>query len=198
MEKLSREFYLRDTVTVARELLGMRLVFIDGQDNRLAVEINETEAYTGVSDKACHAYGDKRTARTEALYLAGGHAYIYFIYGMYYMLNVVTEPEGSPCAVLLRGAIPAEGHDMIARNRFGINYASLDARRKKSLLDGPGKLCSGLGLTKEQNKLDLLGDRLFIERPDMSPSFAIGVSKRIGIDYAEEAVHYPYRFFQQR
>ena len=194
MERLERGFYLRDTVTVARELLGKQLVHrVDGR--KLAVEITETEAYTGLTDKACHSYGGRRTSRTQVLYLPGGHAYIYLIYGMYNLFNVVTEGEDSPCAVLIRGAKPVEGHDAIAGLRYGKAYADLAGRQIKSLLDGPGKLCTGLGLTRAHNALDLLGDSLYLCNGNPAP-FRIGVSKRIGIDYAEEAADFPYRFYQ--
>ena len=102
MKKLEREFYNRDTVQVARDLLGKRLVRVwDG--TALVCRITETEAYVGRCDKACHAYGYRRTPRTETLFAPPGTAYIYLIYGMYHCLNFVTEPEGEPCAVLIRG-----------------------------------------------------------------------------------------------
>lgn len=102
MEKLTRDFYNRDTVTVARDLLGNYLVrVLDGET--LVCRITETEAYVGRCDKACHAYGYKRTARTETLFAKPGTAYIYLIYGMYNCLNFVTEPEGEPAAVLIPG-----------------------------------------------------------------------------------------------
>lgn len=195
MDKLKREFYLRDTVTVARELVGKRLAY-QSDYGLLMVEITETEAYTGVEDKACHSYGGRSTPRTQVLYLPGGHSYIYLIYGMYYLLNVVTEEAENPCAVLLRGARPVEGADQIAVNRFGKPYGKLTARQRASLLDGPGKLCNGLGLTKAHNALDLLGDTLYCCDAPPLPASAIGVGKRIGIDYAEEAADFPYRFFR--
>lgn len=117
--------------------------------------ITETEAYIGPIDKACHAYGGRRTARTETLYARPGTAYIYFIYGMYHCLNFVTEPEGTPCAVLIRGAKAVENGDIIAENRFGRKLAELTAYQRRNFLNGPGKLCRGLALTREQNGLDL-------------------------------------------
>lgn len=108
MEKLTRDFYNRDTVTVARDLLGNYLVrVLDGET--LVCRITETEAYVGRCDKACHAYGYKRTARTETLFAKPGTAYIYLIYGMYNCLNFVTEPEGEPAAVLIRGLEAVSG-----------------------------------------------------------------------------------------
>ncbi len=104
MEPLTREFYDRDTVEAARDLLGKLLERELPGGERLICRITETEAYVGRMDKACHAYGYKRTPRTETLFAPPGTAYIYLIYGMYHCLNLVTEPEGEPCAVLIRGA----------------------------------------------------------------------------------------------
>lgn len=193
MEKLKRSFYLEDTVSVAKNLLGKQLVHIvDGRI--LAVTITETEAYTGINDKACHSYGGRHTGRTEVMYHLGGYSYIYLIYGMYYLFNIVTEQEGNPCAVLIRGGEVSEGHDEIAQNRFGKNYSELTPRQIKTLLDGPGKICTGLSLTKAQNGVDLSGDALFIRKGNIS-GFEIAVDKRIGIDYAQEDAELPYRFF---
>lgn len=192
MNKLSRDFYQRDAVTVARELLGKRLVhMVDGEP--LIVEITETEAYAGVNDKACHAYGGRRTARTEVLYQPGGYSYIYLIYGMYYLFNVVVEPKDSPCAALIRGARVVEGHDSVALRRTGKPYNQLTPRQHSALLDGPGKFCSGLALSKQQNSLDLLGEQLYLCEGTGAP-FTVETTKRIGIDYAEEDADLPYRF----
>ena len=118
MEKLGRDFFDRDTVEVARDLLGKILVRrVDGMT--LSGRITETEAYVGRMDKACHAYGYKRTARTETLFAPPGTAYIYLIYGIYHCLNFVTEREGEPSAVLLRGLEPVDGAAEMARRRFG-------------------------------------------------------------------------------
>ena len=102
MARLSRDFFDRDTLTVSRELLGKYLCRRLESGELLALRLTETEAYIGRRDKACHAYNYRRTPRTETLFMAPGHAYIYFIYGMYHCLNFVTEPEGEPSAVLLR------------------------------------------------------------------------------------------------
>ena len=172
MKKLEREFYNRDTVQVARDLLGKRLVRVwDG--TALVCRITETEAYVGRCDKACHAYGYRRTPRTETLFAPPGTAYIYLIYGMYHCLNFVTEPEGEPCAVLIRGLEAVEGEALIARNRFGVSPAEMTAYQKKQFLNGPGKVCRGLMLTRTQNGLDLTGDELYVldagEAPDIIP-----------------------------
>lgn len=195
MEKLPREYFDRDTVQVARDLLGQYLVRVLPDGTPLVCRITETEAYVGRMDKACHAYNYRRTARTQTLFDQPGTAYIYLIYGMYHCLNFVTEPEGEPCAVLIRGAKPVKNADIIAENRFGRKYQDLSADQRKHFLDGPGKLCMGLSLTRAQNGLDLLGDELYLS-PGISPKpQEIQVGKRIGIDYAQEAVDFPWRFW---
>ena len=193
MGKLGREFFDRDTVAVARDLLGKYLVRREG-DLVLAGRIVETEAYVGRMDKACHAYGYKRTPRTETLFARPGTAYIYLIYGMYHCLNFVTEGEGEPAAVLLRGLEPALGAEEMARRRFGKDLGALTPYQKKHFLDGPGKACRALGLTRAQNGLDLTGEALFLW-DDGSPTPEFHTGKRIGIDYAQEAVDFPWRFY---
>lgn len=195
VKKLTQEFFAGDTLTVARELLDKRLVrVIDGRP--LTLRITETEAYIGRLDKACHAYGYKRTARTETLFAPPGTAYIYLIYGMYHCLNFVTEATGEPAAVLLRAGesvSPADA-DAMARNRFGCNTEKMSPYQRKNFLNGPGKLCKALKLTKAQNGLSLLGDELYVLDSGDTPE-NIHIGKRIGIDYAEEAVDFPWRFW---
>lgn len=202
--KLTREFYDRDTCLVARELLGKYLVRV--QDGiPLVLRITETEAYIGRTDKACHAYNYRRTQRTETLFAPPGTAYIYLIYGMHHCLNFVTEPEGEPAAVLIRGGQVRGGLDFICRNRFGKSPGELSAYQKKNFLNGPGKLCKALALTREQNGMSLLGEELYVcddladlgldtPEEDRLP-LDIQTSKRIGIDYAEEAVDFLWRYF---
>ena len=155
MEILTKDFYNRDTLAVARDLLGRELVraLEDGTETRC--RITETEAYIGRVDKACHAYNYRRTARTETLFAPPGTAYIYLIYGMYHCLNFVTEEEGEPAAVLIRGAVPVTNGDIIAENRFGRKMEAMTSYQRKNFLNGPGKLCEGLALTRAQNGLDL-------------------------------------------
>lgn len=199
MEKLSREFYNRDTVQVAQELLGKYLVRrLEGE--LLIGQITETEAYIGRIDKACHAYNYLRTSRTEILFAPPGHAYVYLIYGMYDCLNLVTEPEGEPAAVLLRGIKPVYHPELMCRLRYGKEPEELTPYQKKNFSNGPGKLCRALGVTRALNGADLLGEELFVcsALPELglllaSPTFHSG--PRIGIDYAEEAVHFPWRFW---
>lgn len=193
MGKLERDFFARDTLTVARELLGKYLVRM-WRGVPLAGRITETEAYIGRCDKACHAYGYRRTPRTETLFARPGTAYIYLIYGMYHCLNFVTEAEGEPAAVLLRGLEPAAGVAQMSLNRFGKALEALTPYQRKHFLDGPGKLCRALDLTRAQNGLDLCGGELFLwDSGEPRPVFHTG--PRVGIDYAQEAVHFPWRFY---
>ena len=204
MARLPREFYDGDTVQVAQHLLGKYLVRRLG-DTFLAGRITETEAYVGRCDKACHAYNYRRTARTETLFLGPGHAYIYLIYGMYHCLNFVTEPEGEPAAVLIRAGEPLAGAETMARLRYG--YKPLTAYRRKNFLNGPGKLCKALSLTREQNGLDLVtGADLFVcDGPGdiglpcpVLPPERMRSGPRIGVDYAGEARDYPWRFWLEK
>lgn len=203
MAKLFRDFYDRDTCTVARELVGKYLV--RRLDNQLLVcRITETEAYIGRCDKACHAYQYRRTQRTETLFAAPGTVYLYLIYGMYHCLNLVTEAEGEPAAVLLRGGHACWNAEQIARLRFGKGLGELSAYQRKNFLNGPGKLCKGLSLTRSENGLDATEDALFVctsladlglpPEPQKIPT-EIHVGKRIGIDYAQEAIDFPWRFY---
>ena len=195
MKSLPRSFYDRDTLTVARELLGQHIVRIRPDGTELVCRITETEAYIGPIDKACHAYGYRRTPRTETLFAPPGTAYIYLIYGMYHCLNFVTEAEGEPCAVLIRGALPVKNADIISENRFGCKMEEQTAYQRKHFLDGPGKLCRGMELTRAQNGLDLLGGELYVTPGSPPHPEQIRVGKRIGIDYAQEAVDFPWRFW---
>lgn len=195
MEPLPKSFYDRDTVEAARALLGQYLVRSLPDGTELICRITETEAYVGRMDKACHAYGYKRTPRTETLFAPPGTAYIYLIYGMYHCLNFVTEPEGEPSAVLIRGVQAVQNGDIIAKNRFGRKMEALTSYQKKNFLNGPGKLCKGLLLTRNENGLDLTNKTggLYV-CPGPSPK-EIFVGKRIGIDYAQEAIDFPWRFW---
>ena len=198
MARLFADFYARDTLTAARELVGCCLVReLDGQ--RLACRILETEAYVGAVDKACHAYGGRRTARTATLYAPPGTIYVYLIYGMYHCLNLVTEPEGTASAVLIRGAEPLLGLDRMAENRWGCPWSSVPPARRRLLMDGPGKLCRALGITRRENGLPAENGALYVcdslpGFPDIREELAIETTKRIGVDYAEEAADFPWRF----
>ena len=203
MAILSQEFYNRDTVEVAKDLLGKYMVR-RLNDKFLVGRITETEAYIGRCDKACHAYNYRHTERTDPLFMAPGHAYIYLIYGMYHCLNFVTEPEGEPAAVLIRSVEPVHGIDTIRQLRFGDK--PLTPYRLKNFLNGPGKVCAGFMLTRAENRCSLLSDVLFLcdspadvglPCPDL-PKETMRSSPRIGIDYAEEARDFPWRFYLQK
>jgi DNA-3-methyladenine glycosylase len=170
IHKLGREFYLRPTIKVAHDLLGKFLVYKSGQ-NLLSARLVEVEAYIGENDPACHAAVGK-TKRNKVMYGPGGFSYIYFIYGMYYCLNVVTENEDVPAAVLIRAAEPVEGIELMRQR-----YDKPDANK---LTNGPGKLCKAFNLTRKDNGLDLNGDKLYLENRGHKVS-KIERSQRIGI-----------------
>ena len=194
---LTQAFYNRATVEVARDLLGKHLVRVLDDGTELVCRITETEAYVGRMDKACHAYGYKRTPRTETLFAPPGTAYIYLIYGMYHCLNFVTEPEGEPSAVLIRGAKAVKNADIIAENRFHCKTADMSPYQRRNFLNGPGKLCKALKLTREQNALPLTVAESGLYVCDGPAPGQIFSGKRIGIDYAEEAVDFPWRFWTE-
>ena len=203
MASLTAAFFDRDTLTVARELLGKYLVRRQEDGTALVCRLTETEAYVGAVDKACHAYGGRRTQRTETLYAAPGTAYVYFIYGMHHCLNFVTEAEGVASAVLIRGAVPVAGVDAICRNRFGVMEKDLTAYQRKNLLNGPGKLCRGLAVTRALNGLPPGSGALWLwdSLPELGLApcrpAAVRTGRRIGIDYAEEAADFPWRFWTE-
>ncbi|TCK90625.1 DNA-3-methyladenine glycosylase [Natranaerovirga hydrolytica] len=194
MEKLTKSFYERDTLTVAQDLLGKLLVReIDGE--KLICQITEVEAYIADIDKACHAYGGKKTERTKVMFGPAGYAYVYLIYGMYHCLNVVTEAEGTPCAVLIRGVKPIKNIEKMSVLRYGKKYNELNAYQRKNFSNGPGKLCKALQITKKENKMDLLSDALYICKENEIINYDIKKGKRINIDYAEEAKDFLWRFY---
>ncbi len=179
MQSLSSSFYQRSTKQIAKDLLGKILVRkYKGKEYR--ARIVETEAYLGIKDKACHSFGDKKTPRTASMYLEGGHAYIYLIYGMYHCLNVVTRSTKHPEAVLIRAAEP-----LIGFKDFN-----------KRLLAGPGKLCREMKITKAQDSIDLNSKELMI----VDDGFKVKSSQiiscpRIGINYAGNYKDLPLRFY---
>ena len=183
--KLPREFYLTDGVSLAKELLGKVLVH-DTPEGRISGIIVETESYMGPADKAAHSYKASSFGRTNVQYGPGGYAYIYLIYGMHSCMNVVANGENVPEAVLIRALQPLEGIErmQLLRNK----------EKVADLCSGPGKLCEALMIDRSLYGEDLCGDRLFLEEGPLS-SFEIGVSKRINVDYAEEAADFPYRFY---
>ena len=193
MEPLPRSFYHRDTLEVAQDLLGCILVR-EYEGRLLTGRITETEAYIGRCDKACHAYNYKRTKRTQTLFLRPGTAYLYLIYGMYTCLNFVTEPEGEPAAVLIRGIEPLEGVETMSRLRFGRDLSDLTAYQRKHFCNGPGKVCKVLDLDRSLDGHDLLTPPLYV-LPRQGEVGGIHSGPRIGVDYAQEAKDFPWRFW---
>ena len=186
--KLPESFYLRsDIVQVSRDLLGKVLATnLDGCITKAV--ITETEAYEGETDKASHAYGGRRTKRTEPIFQSGGRAYIYLCYGIHHMFNVVSNVEGIPHAILVRAGRPHQGEAEMLRRR-GKSTAD------KSLLAGPGSFGKALGIRTTLTGTDLAGDNIWIEDQNISVDDAeITVGPRVGIDYAEEDAKRPYRF----
>lgn len=186
--KLRRDFYLNeDVLAISKSLLGKRLCTYK-QGVYTSALICETEAYAGINDKASHAYGNRRTNRTESMYKMGGIAYVYLCYGIHHLFNVVSNCEGIPHAVLIRGAIPEKGIAHILKRR---NKKELDQK----ILIGPGKLSQGLGITIDDDQIDLTSKEIWIEESNHQPTKeSIRSTARIGVDYAEEDAHLPYRF----
>lgn len=200
MARLSREFYLGDTVDIARRLLGTYLVRQLGQ-TVLVGRITETEAYIGRCDKACHAYGYHKTPRNAPMFLGPGHAYIYLIYGMHHCLNLVTEPEGEPAAVLIRALEPVAGTETIRRLRYGDK--PMTPYRTAHLLDGARQGLPGTGSDHGGKRHGPDGPDAFrMAHPERTWGCPIrrrggrssSPAPGIGVDYAEEARDYPWRF----
>ncbi|WP_447529674.1 DNA-3-methyladenine glycosylase [Vreelandella sp. TE19] len=172
---LPRPFYNRDTLLVARELLGCQLVRRVG-DELVAATIVETEAYRGAADSACHAHRCK-TPRTEAMFGPPGHAYVYLVYGMHWLLNIVTQPEGNPCAVLVRAVEPAVNEEAMRYYR---------PMQGKALCNGPGKLTRALQIDKSLYGEDMTRpEQLWVARGEAVERISSG--PRVGIDYAAPA-----------
>lgn len=185
--KLSAEIY-RDPnpVRMARYFLGKHLL-VRTPEGLCGGLITETEAYGGAEDKACHGYNNRRTARTEIMFAPGGRAYVYLCYGMHQMFNIVTGPADVPQAVLIRAVMVTEGVELAARRRGKIP--------RKDWASGPGRVTAALGITREHNTLDLTGDTVWVEdRGVVVPPRQVTRTPRIGIHYAGEWVHKPWRF----
>ena len=192
--KLSREFYLRsDTLEIARDLIGKLLVVPLETGERVSGMIVGTEAYLGEIDKAAHSYKNRRTARNEITYAEGGHAYVFFIYGMYFQFNVVCGAKDSPHVVLIRAVEPVESVEIMRARRSVKNPAAKMA--DKNLTSGPGKLCIALDINRRLNGADLLGENVWLEEFETFPAEEIKIGKRVGIDYAEEFADMPWRFW---
>ena len=222
MIRLGRDFFCRDGITVAKELLGKILVH-ETSVGTIRGMITEVESYMGEEDKGSHTYGGKRTERTEPMYHQGGTSYVYLIYGMYSCMNIAAMTEGISQAVLLRSVEPA---DELSRERMEqLRLREQEEKRmrrhkrvlqdgevmqqalsptafrpsaaiRKHLADGPGKLCIAMEITRQDNDVDMVtSDTFYVtEGIHVSPE-QIKVGKRIGIDYAEEAADYLWRFY---
>ncbi len=191
--RLTKTFYHRNPIPLARALLGQRLVrILDHPNNtRLAGTIVEVEAYLGVKDKAAHTFGNRRTPRNESMWQDGGHAYIYFTYGMHHCMNVVASVADHPVAVLIRALEPTENIDLMYQHRKA-------ARRDTDLCSGPAKLCQALNIDRTLDGHDLVkGQSLFIERIRKTPlpTSRITTAPRVGVSYAQEWADKPLRFY---
>lgn len=183
MKPLPRKFYNRPTLTVARELIGARLVRIL-DDVKLVGIITETEAYIGEDDLASHAKAG-RTVRTAPMFGPPGYSYVYFTYGNHWMFNTVTEREGFPAAVLIRAIQPIEGVEVMSARRLGRDTF------------GPGKLTQALGITKSENQIDLTkaNSSLWLEAGQIVPDKSVTIGPRVGLNKTPEPwLSKPWRF----
>ncbi len=189
MKKIPLSFYARkDVVQIAKELVGK--IIITRFDGKITSgRIVETEAYVGLTDKASHSFGGRRTSRNEHMYAAPGTAYVYICYGLHHMMNVVTNEKNIPDAILIRAIEPLEGIDMMLK-RTGKKI--LD----KTLTRGPGNVGKALGIFKHHSGDHLLGENIYIADDGIKiPDEKIGISKRIGVESAEKDAWLPYRFY---
>lgn len=186
--KLTKRFYLRENVVhVSRDLLG-KYLFTNFEGELTGGIITETEAYNGIVDRASHAYNNRRTDRTEIMFGEGGVAYVYLCYGIHSLFNVVTNKKNIPHAVLIRSIHPTHGIALMLKRR---NKKTID----KSLTRGPGTVAQALGIHYSKNGTSLLGNEIWIENRNHKIKMGqIEISKRIGVDYAGEDAHLPYRF----
>ena len=185
--QLQQSFFARDTLKVARDLLGMRLVRVEG-GKRVSGIIVETEAYRGEDDLGCHCSAG-RTKRTSVMYGPPGYSYVYFVYGMHWLLNFVTENDGFPGAVLIRAIVPDEGEDIIAARRAG--------RPRPEWTNGPAKLCQALGIDGKFNNQDICSStaQLFVEQGKNIPNEDVNTAARVGLNTVPEPwKSIPWRF----
>jgi DNA-3-methyladenine glycosylase len=192
--RLTRRFFRRDPVTLARALLGQVLVRVLDDGTRLSGRIVEVEAYLGVPDLGAHTAGGRRTKRNESMYGDGGTGYVYFTYGMHHCLNVVAETVGQPTAVLLRALEPLEGIEAMRRHRAGKIPA--DRLKPRDLCSGPAKLTEAMAIGRDLDGEDMVtSERLFIDASPVVPADRITTTRRIGIGYAGEWAEKPLRFY---
>lgn len=192
---LDKSFYKKDARDLAKDLLGKILVRnVDGK--QLKGRIVETESYIGAIDKACHAYPNKVTERIKPLYEEGGIAYVYFIYGKYFCFNVISGEYGSAEGVLIRAIEPLNEVEYLLHRRFGLSIDEAKEKDIKAIANGPSKLCIAYSISKEENYHKLYkGNELYIEEDTEILDFSIVETTRIGIDYAEEAKDFPWRYY---
>lgn len=189
MAKLKRSFFLRsDVVLISRQLIGKHLFTRLNGDPLTGGIIVETEAYAGPEDRASHAYGNRRTKRTEIMFHAGGVAYVYMCYGIHYLLNIVTNVADTPHAVLIRAIEPTHGVETILRRRG-------KTRLDKTVANGPGSLAKALGIDLRYNGMSLTGSKIWLEdRGYKVRRNEIDVAPRIGVSYAGPDAERPWRF----
>jgi DNA-3-methyladenine glycosylase len=186
---LQRQFYQQDVISVSKSLLGKILVH-ESSKGITAGLIVETEAYLGPEDRAAHSSGGRLTARNEVMFGQKGHAYVYFIYGLYHCFNVTAgEVPGKPEAVLVRALEPVKGEDIMAKRRDAINGKAVN------LTNGPSKLCMAMDISKLQNMTDLTIPPLYIEDASSVPQENIVKATRVGIDYAGDWKNKCWRFY---
>lgn len=190
---MDKKFYGADGITLARNLLN-KYLSREYDNKKIVTKIVETEAYMGAIDKAAHAYKNRKSTRTEPLYLSGGHIYVYLIYGMYNCLNLSANKENTPECVLIRAVEPISDLDEISYNRFSKPYNELTNYQKKNLTNGPGKLCKGLNIDRSLSGENIFGSKLYIE-DNTDNDFEIVEDKRINIDYAQEDKDKLWRFY---
>ena len=185
--RIERKFYMRDAVTVGKDILGKIIVKKTADGRIMSGRITEVEAYMGITDKASHSYGGRRTKRTEVMYKEGGYSYVFLIYGMYECFNVTVGREGDPQAVLIRGVEPLENKNFMWEKR--------KVKKERDISNGPGKLTKALDITREDNGADLVaGENIWLEDDGYKVKDIVETT-RIGIDYAEEDALKPWRFY---
>jgi len=185
MPKLTKDFYFRDDVVqISKELLG-KYLFTKFNGKLSGGIITETEAYAGITDKASHAYGNRRTKRTEVMYHEGGIAYVYLCYGIHSLFNIVTNKKDIPDAVLIRAIKPVEGIDVMIKRRN---------KKTLNLTSGPGTVAQALGMKTIHSGFDLCGNKIWLEDKGANTYNGIITSTRIGVAYAAEDALLPYRF----
>lgn len=189
---LDKNFFNRDTLIVAKDLLG-KIIVRKTQIHTYKAMIVETEAYLGTKDRACHTFGGRNTERNKTMYEDAGTVYVYQTYGIHYLMNFVTLDKANPEAVLIRALEPIEGVNQMSVNRFTKSYMDLNKYQKNNLTNGPGKLTKALEIDKNLNGKNLFDQQIYII--DGKNDFEIETDVRIGIDYAKEAIDYPYRFY---